>query len=75
MDQATYRRQAKNYVCKHFPNLKGVQPDHIIRHLGESRLHIYTFKKQFTVSGGILSRVVRVHVNDEGRVVKAVSSK
>lgn len=75
MKQVNCRERARSYIHKHFPSLKDVEPVHTTRHHGETKLHVYTFKKKFAVQGGTLSRVVRVFVSAEGKIVKAISSK
>jgi len=75
MSQVQSRERARSYVRKHFPSLRDVEPVLTTRRHGGAKLHVYTFKKKFAVQGGTLSRVVRIFVNAEGKIVKAVSSK
>ncbi len=75
MKQVNCKERARSYVRQHFPSLKDVEPVHTTRRHGESKLHVYTFKKQFSVQGGTLSRIVRIFVSAEGEIVKAISSK
>jgi len=75
MSQVNRRGQARRYVNEHFPALRGVEPVHSTRHRKGIKLHVYTFRKEVAVQGGTLVRVVRVSVDAEGKIVKAVSSK
>jgi hypothetical protein len=75
MKQVDREAKARGYIRKHFPILKDVEPAHTTRRRGESRVHVYTFKKEFAVSDGAMSYIVRVLVNEEGKIVKAISSK
>jgi len=75
MSQVNRRARARRYVNRHFPALRDVEPLHSTRDHGGAKLHVYTFKKEFAVQGGTLLRVVRVSVDAEGKIVKAVSSK
>jgi hypothetical protein len=75
MEEASRRGRAKSHVEGHFPSMRDVEPTHSTRRQGEAMLHVYTFKKKFTVEGGTLSQVIRVFVDEAGKVVKAVSSK
>jgi len=75
MKRVNHQERARDYVRNRFPSLKDIEPTHTTRGCGENTLHVYTFKGVFTVSGGTISRVVRVFVNKEGEIVKAISSK
>jgi len=75
MRQANKRQRAKRYVSRHFPALRDVEPVHSTRSHKGTKLDVYTFKKEFSVEGGTLVRVVRVSVDAEGKIAKAVSSR
>lgn len=75
MNQAQARERATSYVRRHFPSLRDVEPVHTTRRHEGAKLQVYTFKRKFAVQGGTLSRIVRIFVNEEGKIVKAVSSK
>jgi len=75
VDQLNYRDQARSYVHKHFPSLENTEPRHTTRLHGQIRLHVYTFQKECSVPGGVLSQMVRVFVSTEGKIVKAISSR
>jgi hypothetical protein len=75
VNQVNYRDQARSYVHKHFPSLENIEPMHTTRLHGQTRLHVYTFEREYTVPGGVLSQMVRVLVSAEGKILKAVSSR
>ncbi len=64
---------AKDHVRRHFPELAGAEPKSSQSAPGVT---VFTFRKPFTTADGAsLPLVVRVTVADDGRVLKAVSSR
>ncbi len=67
------REAACAHVARKFPHLKGTRPT--VKTAGGNR--IFTFKKSVSVSPGgpKVSQVVRVTVDDKGKIVKVLASK
>ncbi len=68
----TLTRRITNYVAHRFPEMRGVLPTRREGPLpGEE---VFTFRTKLDLGAGRLTYVVRVVVDDQGRVVRTVTS-
>ncbi|MDP2727559.1 MAG: hypothetical protein Q8P59_08440 [Dehalococcoidia bacterium] len=64
---------AKEYIRNHFPEMRDVEPT---MSQPAPEITVFTFRKTFsTPDGAQLQQMARVYINDDGKVLKMVTSK
>jgi hypothetical protein len=64
---------ARDYLRRHFPEMEGAE---LATGQASDMVTVYTFRKSFTTPDGVrLARLVRISIDQEGKVVKVVTSK
>lgn len=65
-------RRVTNHVCRRFPEMKGVAPS---QRPGQGPGEVvYTFRTTVSLDQGRMTYVVRVVVDERGRIVRTVTS-
>lgn len=68
-----YVQVAKQYVRDHFPEIGGIEPT---VSSATKEVTLYTFRKALKTSdGATISKLVRISINQEGKIIKVNVSK